>query len=248
MSTPAGVVCVLSQRTSRLRRQVSTLHTEEDESGFCVGVECATPECRRPRESVSHYVDPYTTAGLLCSQRLGTVTVYVNLENLTNIMQSRFDQLLLPTAGEGGRRTVGEWAPRQGALSTRACNSDSRTRPQTLGQKLGSTIARANDWNVADQRRAHSEPSMSGQRIASFRRKVRPVAASALTMIGVPAQQRAANMAPAAPAASAIPGFAGRRTAISRFGSADRTPNRYEQKTQQWPAFGFKRAWQPAHS
>ena len=49
-----------------------------------------------------------------------------------------------------------------------------------------------------------SEMSMSGQRIASVRRKVSPIAASAPTMSGVPAQQRAAMIAPAAPAESAM--------------------------------------------
>ena len=49
-----------------------------------------------------------------------------------------------------------------------------------------------------------SEMSISGQRIASLRRNVSPIAASAPTMSGVPAQQSAAMIAPAAPAESAM--------------------------------------------
>ena len=48
------------------------------------------------------------------------------------------------------------------------------------------------------------EISMSGQRIASLRRNVSPMAASPPTINGVPAQHSAAMIAPAAPAESAI--------------------------------------------
>jgi hypothetical protein len=64
-----------------------------------------------PYQTVSR---AFTTVGVLASQRLGRATVYLNLENLTDVRQSRFAPLLRPTAGEGGRWTVDEWAPLEG--------------------------------------------------------------------------------------------------------------------------------------
>jgi iron complex outermembrane receptor protein len=50
--------------------------------------------------------------------------LYLNLENLTNVRQTSFDPLLRMTPGEGGRRTVDEWAPLEG----RSANAGLRVR------------------------------------------------------------------------------------------------------------------------
>ena len=56
---------------------------------------------------------PYVILGLLGERvfatRGGTARVFVNLENLTNIRQTRYDPLLLPTRGQGGRWTTDAW-------------------------------------------------------------------------------------------------------------------------------------------
>lgn len=98
---------------------------EEDESGTRVGFEAfyTGPQAleENPYRTVSR---AYTTLGILASQRLGRATVYLNLENLTDVRQTRFDPLVRPTPGEGGRRTVDAWAP----LDGRSINAGLRVR------------------------------------------------------------------------------------------------------------------------
>lgn len=84
---------------------------EEDELGTRVGVEMFYTG----RQALEH--DPYrtmspsyTTLGLLVSQQIGGVLVYVNGENLTDVRQTRTDPLLLPSPGFGGAWTTPEWA------------------------------------------------------------------------------------------------------------------------------------------
>jgi iron complex outermembrane receptor protein len=56
---------------------------------------------------------PYLVVGLLGERafdtRAGVARVFVNLENLTNVRQTRFDPLLLPARGSGGRWTTDAW-------------------------------------------------------------------------------------------------------------------------------------------
>lgn len=88
---------------------------EEDDSGTRVGVEVFFTGPQAVDENPYRTIAPaFTTMGLLASQRLGQATVYVNLENLTNVRQTTVDPLLRPTPGEGERRTVDAWAPLEG--------------------------------------------------------------------------------------------------------------------------------------
>ena len=88
---------------------------EEDESGTRAGVELFYTGHQALEDNPYRTVSPgYVTVGLLLSQRLGRANVYLNLENLTNTRQTRWDPLLRPSPGEGGRRTVDEWAPLEG--------------------------------------------------------------------------------------------------------------------------------------
>jgi Outer membrane cobalamin receptor protein len=88
---------------------------EEDESGTRFGIEAFYTGPQALDENPYRTVAPgYTTIGLLASQRIGSATVYVNLENLTDVRQTSFDPLLRRTPGEGGRMTVDEWAPLEG--------------------------------------------------------------------------------------------------------------------------------------
>ncbi len=56
---------------------------------------------------------PYVIFGLLGERafttRAGTARLFLNLENLTNVRQTRYDPLLLPTRGQGGRWTTDAW-------------------------------------------------------------------------------------------------------------------------------------------
>lgn len=88
---------------------------EEDDSGTRFGIEAFYTGSQALDENPYRAVSPgYTTIGVLVSQRVGAATVFVNLENLTNVRQTSFDPLIRRTPGEGGRMTVDEWAPLEG--------------------------------------------------------------------------------------------------------------------------------------
>jgi outer membrane receptor for ferrienterochelin and colicins len=88
---------------------------EEDESGTRVGVEAFYTGPQAVEENPYRTVAPgFLTLGLLASQQVGQATLYVNVENLTNVRQTHFDPLLRAMPGEGGRRTVDAWAPLEG--------------------------------------------------------------------------------------------------------------------------------------
>lgn len=59
------------------------------------------------------YSRPYVLIGLLGERafetRAGIARLFVNLENLTNVRQTRFDPLVLPARGRGGRWTTDAW-------------------------------------------------------------------------------------------------------------------------------------------
>lgn len=57
---------------------------------------------------------PYATVGLLASQQIGPATVFFNVENLTDVRLSRYEPVVRPSPGEGGRLTVDPWAPLEG--------------------------------------------------------------------------------------------------------------------------------------
>ncbi|HEY5022575.1 MAG TPA: TonB-dependent receptor [Gemmatimonadaceae bacterium] len=90
---------------------------EEDEIGTRVGLEIFYTGRQRldddPYRSVSV---PYTTLGLLVEQRIGSATLFINAEDITNVRQTRFDPLLLPRRDLTGRWTTPEWAPLEGRM------------------------------------------------------------------------------------------------------------------------------------
>jgi len=90
---------------------------EEDETGTRVGLEVF----HFGRQSLDHDPHrtgsvPYTTIGVLASQRVGRVLAYVNAENLGDVRQTRWEPLVLPTPGAGGRAAVDTWAPLEGRV------------------------------------------------------------------------------------------------------------------------------------
>lgn len=113
----------VSPETGRVREQSNTpreeagadLALEDDESGAYVALEVFYTGRQAldddPYRAVSR---PFTTVGVLASKRLGRATVFVNGENLTNVVQTHFGPVLRPVQGEGGRWTVSAWAPLEG--------------------------------------------------------------------------------------------------------------------------------------
>lgn len=60
--------------------------------------------------------EPYVIVGVLAEQRFGRVRAFVNLENLTDRRQTRYDPIVLPAPGPYGRRTTDTWAPLEGRV------------------------------------------------------------------------------------------------------------------------------------
>lgn len=60
---------------------------------------------------------PYLELGALAERHFENVSVFLNLENLLGIRQTKFDPLVLPTRGADGRWTVDAWAPSEGFVA-----------------------------------------------------------------------------------------------------------------------------------
>jgi iron complex outermembrane receptor protein len=58
----------------------------------------------------------YTILGALVEKQAGWARLFLNLENLTNVRQTRTDPLVRPTQGAGGRWTTDAWAPLEGRV------------------------------------------------------------------------------------------------------------------------------------
>jgi iron complex outermembrane receptor protein len=59
---------------------------------------------------------PYAIIGLLAERRIGRFRFFVNLENITDVRQTRWDSLIRPAQGADGRWTVDAWAPLDGRV------------------------------------------------------------------------------------------------------------------------------------
>ena len=57
---------------------------------------------------------PYLELGLLGEVVLGDVSLFLNLENLLNVRQTKYDRIVLPRRGPAGEWTVDAWAPAEG--------------------------------------------------------------------------------------------------------------------------------------
>jgi iron complex outermembrane receptor protein len=60
--------------------------------------------------------EPYVIVGILMEKRIGRVRAFLNLENLTDRRQTRYDPVVLPSPGAWGRQTTDSWAPLEGRL------------------------------------------------------------------------------------------------------------------------------------
>jgi iron complex outermembrane receptor protein len=59
----------------------------------------------------------YVLFGALAEKRLGRARVFLNLENVGNVRQTRYEPLLLPARAADGRWTVDAWAPLDGFVA-----------------------------------------------------------------------------------------------------------------------------------
>jgi iron complex outermembrane receptor protein len=59
---------------------------------------------------------PYVVVGMLAEQRFGRWRVFVNGENLGDVRQTRYDPLVRPTRGLGGRWTTDAWTLLEGRV------------------------------------------------------------------------------------------------------------------------------------
>jgi iron complex outermembrane receptor protein len=59
----------------------------------------------------------YVLVGALAEKRLGRARVFLNLENVGNVRQTRYEPLLLPARAADGRWTVDAWAPLDGFVA-----------------------------------------------------------------------------------------------------------------------------------
>ncbi len=118
-----------------LRREVPLTPTQQ------AGVVAAWEEENRSRIGVELYYTgsqtlddnpyrtiskPYVHLGTMAERRLGRVRVFVNAENLLGFRQTRYDRLVLPTRGMGGRWTTDVWGPLEGRVANIGFRIDSR--------------------------------------------------------------------------------------------------------------------------
>ncbi len=70
--------------------------------------------------------EPYVHIGVLAERRFGMARVFVNAENLLDYRQTRYDPLVLPARGIGGRWTTDVWGPLEGRVANAGIRLDMR--------------------------------------------------------------------------------------------------------------------------
>jgi iron complex outermembrane receptor protein len=59
---------------------------------------------------------PYVIFGAIAERRVGPARLFINLENLGDVRMTKYQPLVRPTRGEGGRWTTDAWAPLDGRV------------------------------------------------------------------------------------------------------------------------------------
>ncbi|MGI8766572.1 MAG: TonB-dependent receptor plug domain-containing protein [Gemmatimonadaceae bacterium] len=91
------------------------LALEDDESGAYAAVEVFyTGRQALDDDPYLSLSQPFTTVGPLAAKQIGRATVFLNLENLTNVRQARYEPIVRATPGDGGRWAVPIWGPLEG--------------------------------------------------------------------------------------------------------------------------------------
>jgi iron complex outermembrane receptor protein len=100
------------------RQSLGIVGMWEKEGVTRIGLECYYTGTQRleynPYRDLSA---PYVLVGAMAEHKVAAhVKLFLNLENLTNVRQTRWDPLLLPTRASDGRWTVDAWAPLEGRI------------------------------------------------------------------------------------------------------------------------------------
>jgi iron complex outermembrane receptor protein len=100
------------------RHSLGVVGMWEKEGVTRIGLECYYTGTQRleynPFRDLSK---PYVLVGAMAEHKVAAhVKLFLNLENLTNVRQTRWDPLLLPTRASDGRWTVDAWAPLEGRI------------------------------------------------------------------------------------------------------------------------------------
>ena len=100
------------------RHSLGLVGVWEPEGKGRLGVECYyTGRQRLEYDPYRDHSEPYVIFGIMGERILNPhVRLFLNLENLTNVRQTRWDPLLRPTRGPDGRWTVDAWAPLDGRV------------------------------------------------------------------------------------------------------------------------------------
>lgn len=95
--------------------------------GFYSGTQRTSGDPFTPRSS------PYTVVGLLVAQQMGAIRVFMSLENLTDVRQTREAPLLLAARSTDGRWTTAPWGQLEGRVISIGARWSEQGRPHGLG-------------------------------------------------------------------------------------------------------------------
>ena len=100
------------------RQSLGVVGMWEKEGVTRVGLECYfTGRQRLEYNPYRSFSAPYVLVGAMAERKIAAhVKLFLNLENLTNVRQTRWDPLLLPGRESDGRWTVDAWAPLDGRV------------------------------------------------------------------------------------------------------------------------------------
>ena len=100
------------------RHNFGAVGTWEREGSTRIGLECYyTGEQRLEYNPYRGVSQSYVLVGAMGEHKVAAhVKLFLNLENLTNVRQTRWDPLLLPHRESDGRWTVDAWAPLEGRV------------------------------------------------------------------------------------------------------------------------------------
>ncbi|MEO8098516.1 MAG: TonB-dependent receptor [Acidobacteriota bacterium] len=100
------------------RHSLGLVGVWEREGKWRLGVECYyTGQQRLEYDPYRTYSKPYVIFGMMGERRLNKyVRLFLNLENLTDVRQTRWNSLLRPDRSADGRWTVDAWAPLDGRV------------------------------------------------------------------------------------------------------------------------------------